>query len=452
MNGTGIRFGTSGWRGIISDDFTAENLSIVVQAIANYLKRAGDVKKGIIVGYDTRFMSDRFAKISANILKENNIPVFLTNRDTPTPVIALHILKKHTLGAINITASHNSPQYNGIKFSTSYGGPASGEVTKEIEKEIETISTQPSAAPEVANGFDPRPEYIKHITKIIDFDAIKKSKIKIVIDCMYGTSRGYIDYLLKGAKVLHDILNPNFGGLSPDPSRERLSELKNILLKSHSHLGLATDGDADRFGIMDRDGTFITANYSLALILEHLLKTRKHPGGIVRSMPTTHLLDAIAGKFNREVYEVPVGFKYVGSTLLEKNAIMGCEESGGMTITGHVPEKDGILACLLAAELAAYSKKSLKEMLKDIGNKYGRFYNKRIDVKLKSEDKESVFTKLKASSYKALSGNNFKMDLPDGSWVMIRPSGTEPIVRCYLETTNSKKILPLENAIKKLFL
>lgn len=443
VNGTGIRFGTSGWRGIISDEFTVENLSRVVQAIANYLKKKGDTKPGLIVGYDTRFMSDRFAKIASNILTANNIPVFLTDRDTPTPAIAFHILKKRTLGAINITASHNPPQYNGIKLSTSYGGPAPAEVTKGIEKEICNVQgctlNNYCSRCNLEQLFYPRPAYLKHLSKIVDMDAVKK--LRIAVDCMYGTSRGY----LKGSITLHDTLNPNFGGSSPDPSEERLMELRKI----KAQLGLATDGDADRFGIIDRDGGYISTNYILPLIFEHLLKTRKHSGGIVRSMPTTHLLDAIAKKFDREVYEVPVGFKYVGSTLVERNAVMGCEESGGMTIFGHVPEKDGILACLLVAEIAAYNKKSLKELLREMWKRYGRFYGKRIDLKLKPEKKEALISRLRTSDYKILPGDNFKKDLADGSWIMIRPSGTEPIVRCYLETTNPKKITLLEASINE---
>lgn len=473
-NRTRISFGTSGWRGIIGDDFTVGNFSIVVQAIADYLKRAEEIGSGIIVGYDTRFMSDRFAGIASDIFSRNNIPVFLTNRDTPTPAIALHILRRHTLGAINVTASHNPPHYNGIKFSTSYGGPAPKEVTEEIEKIIQharghtedvqglTLNKTGSdllkkkwekkwgLTPFLPKIFDPRPVYIRHICSMIDLDAIKKSMIKIAIDCMYGTVRGYLDYILKDAMVLHNTLDPNFGGLAPDPSREHLIELRGRVIKSRAHIGLSTDGDGDRFGIIDRDGSFIPTNYILALIFEHLLKTRPHKGGVVRSIPTTHLLDAIARKFGREIFEVPVGFKYVGSTLLEKDAIMGCEESGGMTIFGHVPEKDGILACLLVAEIIAYNKKSLKELLKEIGDRYGRFYSRRIDLRLTQGDKESFLSKLRnSSSYKHLPGDNFKRDLADGSWIMIRPSGTEPIVRCYVESPSFKKIPALVSEIKR---
>lgn len=465
-----IKFGTSGWRGIISDDFTSENVALVTQAISNYLRGEGDVSAGIVVGYDTRFMSDRFAKISANVLEQNGIPVLFTKRNTPTPVIAYHIAKHGALGGINITASHNPPEYNGIKFSSSYGGPAPSDITQEIEKEIERLQNADVTvkyAPELSKSkvFDPEPEYIKQISRVIDLNAIKKSKIKVVIDCLYGTSQGYLDFILEktGIKVtaLHNTINPDFGGASPCPSEEVLKELGRTVVKNKANLGLATDGDADRFGIIDRDGTFLSANNVLALVTEHLLKTRKHKGGIVRSMTTTRLLDAIAKKFGRQVYEVPVGFKYVATALKDNDALMGCEESGGMTITGHVFEKDGILACLLIAELVAYRKKTLKEVLKEIEKQYGKFYSTRIDAHLPPEKKEDFLARLKNNplkdiagisilKYGVLPGDNIKIDLADGGWVMVRPSGTEPLVRCYCETKSGKKLPALEKALREL--
>lgn len=474
MNGseiTPIKFGTSGWRGIISDDFTSGNLAIVAQAIANYLKKEGNTEAGVIAGYDTRFMSDRFAAICGNVFKNNGIPVYFTDRDTPTPVIAYQILAKKALGAINITASHNPPEYNGIKFSTSYGGPAAGEVTKQIENEIDNIqknniSVEYSAEKQNLKIFDPKPEYVKHLSKIVDLGKIKKGKLKVAVDCLYGTSRDYIDYMIEKAGikpvVIHNFINPNFGNASPDPSNEtRLIELGNIVKKNKLHLGLATDGDADRFGVIDHDGTFMSANYVLPLILEYLIKTRKHSGGIVRSMTTTRMLDAVAKKYGREVHEVPVGFKYVGSGLVEYNAIMGCEESSGMTIFGHVPEKDGVLACLLISEMVAYSKKSLKQLLKEAVKNYGGFYSKRIDIRLKPEDREAVLEKvkqkhpseiagIKITKYEVLSGDNIKIEFTDGGWIMVRPSGTEPIVRCYCETTSAKKLPALEKGLREL--
>jgi alpha-D-glucose phosphate-specific phosphoglucomutase len=468
---TAIKFGTSGWRGIISDDFTSENLAIVAQAIANCLKKQGSTKAGVIAGYDTRFMSDRFARICANVLKNNNIPVLLTDRDTPTPVIAYSIINNKAIGGINITASHNPPQYNGIKYSTSYGGPAPEEVTGEIERETSNIQQNNLSVPyltsiEGLETFDPKPVYIKHISKKIDLSLIKKSKIKAAIDCLHGTLHGYLDYILEknGIKitVLHNTINPGFEGGSPDPSKEeRLADLKRTVTKTKSHLGLATDGDSDRFGIVDRDGAYIPANYMLPLILEHLLKTRKHSGGIVRSITTTRMLDAVAKKFGRGVYEVPVGFKYVGSGLMEHNAIMGCEESSGMTIFDHVPEKDGILACLLVCEMVALNKKSLKQLLKEAQKQYGSFYSKRIDINLKPEDRESVINRvkqkrpnemsgIKISNYEVLPGDNIKIEFVDGSWIMVRPSGTEPVVRCYCETTSLKKLPALEKDLREL--
>jgi len=468
---TKISFGTSGWRGIISDDFTSDNVAIVAQAIANYFKRTEDTKKSFVIGYDTRFMSDRFALICANVLKNNGISVLFTERDAPTPVIAFQILKNKAMGSINITASHNPPAYNGIKVNTSYGGPAPAEVTKEIEKEIKRLQDENavikySTDKEGIKTFDAAPAYLKRITELIDFKAIKKSKIKIAMDCLYGTSRGYLDFLLEEAGikpiVLHDSINPDFGGSSPCPSAECLCELKKTILKNHANIGLATDGDADRFGILDKDGSFMSPNHILPLMFEHLLKTRKQKGGIVRSITTSHLLDAMAEKAGREVYEVPVGFKYVGSALTEKGALMGCEESGGMTIYGHVPEKDGILACLLMTEIAAYNKKPFKVLLSELEKKYGKYFSKRLDIGLKQENKEKLledlrnnpmktFAGVEVSKYEILPGDNFKIELTDGGWAMIRPSGTEPIVRGYIETTVAKKFTAMEKAMRELF-
>lgn len=462
-----IRFGTSGWRGIISKEFTVENLSLVTQAIANYINSLKQNKPSIIIGYDTRFMSDTFAKIAANILSQNNISVYLTNKDTPTPVIAFHIQKRHTSGAINITASHNPYEYNGLKFSSAYGGPASGDETKHIEQEINKVNRVKLSdlKTHTIKTFDPKPEYLKHMFKIIDINCIRKGNLKVAVDCMHGTSRSYIDYLLQKAHVkttiLNDTINPFFNGKGPDPKENNLSQLKNTVIKTKAHIGLATDGDADRFGIIDSDGSYISANQVLSLIFHHLIKTRSHKGGIVRSITTTHMLDAIAEKHNRAVYEVPVGFKYVGSTLLEKNALMGAEESGGMTIGGHVPEKDGILACLLITELVASRKKSLKEILKQLRIEYSNFYSNRIDVKVTQKKKEDIltkfktyplaeFTNLKVTKYLKLKDNNFKIVLQDKSWIIIRPSGTEPIIRCYIETDSRSKLSLFEKELIKL--
>lgn len=465
-----IKFGTSGWRGIIGKDLTEDNVALAAQGICNYLKKRGGRNKKIIVGYDTRRKSAKFAAIASNVLKNNKFNVLLTDRDTPTPVIAFHIIKDKCAAAINITASHNPYDYNGIKYSSAYGGPASAEVTLQIEKEISKLQKAGKPIKYNANTskikkFNPEPSYLKHISKKIDFDLIKKSKIKIVIDCMHGTSRGYLDYILKKhdikTVVINNTIDTSFEGHGPNPSKEMLQKLKRVIKKNKADLGLATDGDADRFGILDREGNYIAANKVLALVFEHLLKTRKHKGGVVRSITTTRLLDSIAKHFGRKTYEVPVGFKYIGSTLISKKAILGGEESGGLTIYDHIPDKDGILACLLIAELVAMRKKTLKQILNEIGNKYGRFYAKRADLKLKPKTMQALLDSLKKKPLKHLSGlkvskylvlpkNNFKIEFIDGSWIIIRPSGTEPILRCYLETRSSETVPKLEKGLRVL--
>lgn len=458
-----IKFGTSGWRGIVSSDFTFANLRLVAQGIAGYLIKTNQADKGIIVGYDTRFMSDKFALTVANILAQNKIKVLVTERDTPTPAIAFQILRRHTAGAVNITASHNPYEYNGVKFSSAYGGPAPEEITKEIEIEIGR-----AAAPEITehklNYFDARPQYLKQIEKMVDLKLIKKAKPKICIDCLHGTSRGYLDHIPEdiGIKpfIFNNNVNPLFDGTGPDPSEKKLSDLAKNVKKTKSRLGLATDGDADRFGIIDSDGSYVSPNHILPMVFYHLLKTRNHKGGIVRTITTTRLLDAIAKKHKREVYEVPVGFKYVGTGLDEHNALMGGEESGGMTIHGHVPEKDGILACLLVTELVANEKKSLKEIIRLIHKEYGCYYSKRVDVKTSPQQKEAILSKfrehpltefggIKAAEYKDLGEDNYKMVLTDGSWIIVRPSGTEPIIRCYMETTSAKTFSHLKTSLEK---
>jgi len=460
-----IKFGTSGWRGIIGEDFTTANLCLVIQGIANYLKKAKKAGKGIVVGYDTRFMSAEFAAISVRILQENGIPVFFTDRDTPTPVIAFHIKKFHAAGAVNITASHNPAEYSGVKFSTAYSGPASDDVTIQIEKEIKTARPIHLSAGYKLPRFNPRPDYIRQILKMIDTKVIRKAGLKIIVDCMHGASRGYLDYILSkldvDLKVLHKDINPLFDGHGPNPKKENLTELRDTVRSAGADLGLATDGDADRFGIIDSDGSYISADNVLVLILDHLLKTRKYAGGVVRSITTTHMLDAIAKRYKRPVYEVLVGFKYVGSAVLEKDAVMGGEESGGMTMAGHISDKDGILACLLIAEIVALRKKSLRELIKELRAEYGRFYNKRMDIRVKPEMKKHILDKVKNYSAEKIGGikinsllrlknKTFKFILSDSSWIIIRPSGTEPIFRCYAESFSKKRLGFLENSIKKL--
>ena len=469
-----IRFGTSGWRAIISDDFTFANVRLVVQAIADYIKKERKRKtiknQSVIVGYDTRFLSKEFAQEAAAVLSANKIKVFLCDRDTPTPVIAYQIIRKQCAGGINFTASHNPPHYNGIKFSSQTGGPATLDITKIIESNIERLQgikkdKEYTADKKLITLFDPSPEYFKQVEKIVDLKAIKKARLKIACDCLYGTSRGYLDYILEkqGCKriVLHDFLNPYFGGRRPEPAQENIHELISAVKRANFNLGLATDGDADRFGIVDADGTYITPNQVITLLFYHLLRSRKQKNGnfVARTVATTHMVDIIAKTHGIKVVETPVGFKYFVESILSNKCIIAGEESGGLSLSGHIPEKDGIVACLLVAEMVAKERRPIAKILHSIYKEYGRLYSHRIDLELTKDKKLSLMKRLLSGSVKKLGAQNIisrdkedgcRFILEDGSWVLFRPSGTEPIVRVYFESKSAKTLKAIENACVKL--
>jgi phosphoglucomutase len=468
---TDIKFGTSGWRAIISEDFTFANVRLVVQAIADYIRPPTPNPRhptpGVIVGYDTRFLSKEFAEEAARVLSANSVKVLLCDRDTPTPVIAYHIMDKKCAGGINFTASHNPPHYNGIKFSPATGGPAAPDITSIIERNIAKLQKTRNPLFRKPNAksvklFDPRKSYLKRIKSMVDMDAIKQAKLKIACDCLYGTSRGYLDCLLSecGLKpvVLHDYLNPYFGGRRPEPAPENIKELIKTVKDNGLHLGLATDGDADRFGIVDSDGTYITPNEVITLLLYHFICNRKTTKKIAgRTVATTHMIDAIAGKHNIEVLETPVGFKYFVESILNGGCIIAGEESGGLSMSGHVPEKDGILACLLIAEMCAVEKKPISDILSLIYKKYGRLYSGRIDLDISKDKKNRLMKRLSSDDLDKFAGCSIiKRDTKDGirfflcddTWVLFRASGTEPIVRIYFESASKKSFKAIEKAAR----
>ncbi|MFH1777258.1 MAG: phosphoglucomutase/phosphomannomutase family protein [Candidatus Omnitrophota bacterium] len=468
-----IKFGTSGWRAVIAEEFTFENVARVISAIGKYVKaqkkeknQAENIRPKIVVGYDTRFLSKECARFTAEILAAENIDVFLADRDVPTPVIAYQIIKKNADGGINFTASHNPPEYNGIKFSPAYGGPAPKKATDEIEKIITKNFNQkspPQNKPRPIIVFDASRDYLKRLRQLVDIAALKKAKLKIIIDCMHGTCRGYLDNILqkctKNIVVLNNDLNPAFGGNPPEPKPAYIKTMIHELRRSRAHLGLACDGDADRFGIIDRDGTYINANQVLALLFEHLIKTRGKMKTVARTLSTTSMIDGIAGYNGMRVIETPVGFKYIGEVLAGGECLIGGEESGGLSIHGHVPEKDGILACLLIAEMLAIRGQSIRKILNNLYKKYGYFYNDRIDIALTEKIKLKLLNKLKTAPpvefcnlpVKEINTiDGFKFILQDQSWVMYRFSGTEPIVRCYLETISRNRLKKLRLEARRL--
>lgn len=493
-----IKFGTDGWRGIMADDFTFDNVRLVSRAIAGYINAHKMGDKGVVIGYDNRFLSDRFADTVAATMAENGIPVYKTESPTPTPVTAFGVKLWDTAGAVMITASHNPPEYNGLKFIPDYAGPALPHITREIERNLDRLQKnfwgrmgavipgkwdqeQASALEEAVVGGDtagiiarvvnnkkkagvkeinPFPDYARHMNRLVDVEAIGRAGLRVIVDPMYGCGIGYLEGLLReaGAEVyeIQCRRDPLFGGNLPEPKGKLLGELKEWVINEKAHLGLAMDGDADRFGIIDAGGTYITPNQFLPLLYYHLVKSRGMQGPVTRTVATTHLLDRMAEKFGQEVFETPVGFKYIGRNLLERGCILGGEESGGLSIKGHIPEKDGILAGFLAAEMVAVHGKSLGELLQDLYDQFGPVFSKRRDVHTSREEKERVLVKMKDFNPEKLAGvpvasrvtlDGVKLVLQDGSWVLVRPSGTEPLFRIYAEAESENRVQELQEEV-----
>ncbi|MEO8383547.1 MAG: phosphoglucomutase/phosphomannomutase family protein [Acidobacteriota bacterium] len=461
-----IKFGTSGWRGIIGEDFTFENVRVATQGIASYLKKSGQQGSGVIVAYDTRFLSEKFASEAAKVLAFNDIKAYLCTRDVPTPVVAFETIRRKAMGAINFTASHNPPEYNGLKFSGSNGAPALPEITRQIEREIHLVQQKNERMDvyektELIEEIDPKDRYLTELRQKIDVDAIRRSGLRIAIDSLYGTSRDYLDYFLLEAgvelKIIHNFRDPYFGGFSPECSEKNLVDLRKVVGEDKYDLGLATDGDADRFGIIDDRNRFISANNIIALLAIYLKRYRKIPGGLARSVATTHLIDAIARKLDVPLYETPVGFKYIGELILADKIAVGGEESAGMSMYRHVPEKDGVLACLLVAEMVARTGKKIGQLIEETHQEFGHFYSRRIDLKLTPQLKDSLAKRL-ADPPKTINGFTVKdVNTIDGvklifdpqTWLLFRLSGTEPVARLYAEACSPKDLKHVLDAGKK---
>lgn len=467
MAATAIKFGTSGWRGVMADDFTFAGVRRAAAAVASHLL-AHKKSPIVIVGYDTRFFSEDFARAAAAVLKAKGCRVLLCKEATPTPAIAHAILHGKLDGGVNITASHNPSEYNGLKFSGPEGGPAMPEATRDIEARAAKIKDDHGPSHEIEDDFeriDPRESYFDQLGRMVRFDVLERGTKTgtFICDALHGCGAGWLDRILAAHDIPAVMIRSNrdvlFDGSGPDPSEENLAPLKKQVLEQHALAGLATDGDADRFGILDRDGSFVSPNHILGLVFDYLLETRgagnNRAGqklGASRSVATTHLLDAVAKLHGVELYETPVGFKYVGPFLRDGKIALGGEESAGLTIVGHVPEKDGILACLLVAEMIVARQASVAEQLRNLFKRIGREYwpirlnlhladdvQERAAVKLRQEPKEFGGRKVA----KVNRADGLKLIFEDGAWLLMRPSGTEPLIRVYTEAATpveSKKI------------
>jgi phosphomannomutase len=452
-----ITFGTDGWRAVIADDFTFSNVEKVACAIGRYVNERGQ-KSGnpapMLVGYDTRFLADSFARRAAQVFISMGIPARLADRDLPTPVIAYATRTEATVGAVQLTASHNPPEYCGMKYIPEYAGPATNEITDGIVSHLSEPPLQIDVHSIAVPTFSAKEPYMKALAERVDFERIARAGLKIGVDCLYSTSREYLDEALKmhgvDARILHNWRDPLFGGMMPEPRPQYLKELSKLVQDEKLNCGLATDGDADRFAVIDENGVFVSGNQILAMLTSHLIKNRKESGGIVKTVATTHFLDCLARAYGLEIYETPVGFKYIGELMRKHDILIGGEESGGCSVKGHIPEKDGILCNLLIVEMLAYEKKSLMQIWSELVAETGvEFAYRRKDIRLTAAGQKNLVEKLLQQPFERVGDSKiirtgrldgFKYYFEDGSWILVRPSGTEPLVRFYFESPSSQRV------------
>ena len=445
-----IKFGTSGWRGLIADDFTFAAVRLAVTAIAEHAK-SKTAKPTILVAYDTRFYSEEFSALAVDIFQQHGVRAILCDTFTPTPAVAYEILRGKLDGAVNFTASHNPAQYHGLKFSSADAGPALPEVTKDIESRAAKLFATGGVPPvkthsAPAETTNLRANYLNRLEQLVRFDILANSKKKFAVDALHGCGAGYLNKILADHGVAVETIRADrdvlFDGTGPDVSEENLAPLRNLVLSSKAAAGLATDGDADRFGIVDSDGAWIQPNLILALVYDYLVESRGWKMPAARSVATSELVDAAAKFHGQRVHQTPVGFKYIGQLIREDKIALGGEESAGLTIRGHIPEKDGILACLLVAEMLAARNASISEQIQQLFRKVGRsFAPTRENLHLTEEQKSLAIQKSKADASTLLGRkiksidrtDGAKFAFEDGSWILLRLSGTEPLLRLYVE-------------------
>lgn len=465
---TQIKFGTSGWRAVVAEEFTFANVRRAVHGIARYVVSQKPKSPKVIVGRDPRFLGETFCAMAAEILSSYQIAPLVIAEAAPTPAISYAVTQAKADGAINFTASHNPPEYNGIKFSTPDGAPALPEATKAIEAEIAAYdegrtggAPVPTQAKKVeTQSIDPRRMYLSRLREIVDLDVIKKAGLKVAFDPLWGSARGYSDALLREAGVdvatVHDYRDVLFGGHAPEPDDHLLEDLRQKMRETGAAIGIATDGDADRFGIVDEDGTFLQPNYVIALLFDYLVESRGWKNGVGKSVATTNLINALAEKHKIELHETPVGFKYIGELIKADKILIGGEESAGLSIRKHVPEKDGVLAGLLCCEMVARRGASLGQQLESLFAEVGSYYPLRENFRLTPEVKEKFTEKLRRDPAEfcgskvasVVRTDGLKLVLGDGSWVCYRLSGTESVVRVYSEARSKEGLEKLSTAAK----
>ena len=457
-----IKFGTDGWRAVIADDFTFANVRFCAQGVADYLKQKGLAGRGIYIGYDRRFASEDFAAAAAEVLAGNGIKVYLSPKAIPTPFVSFGVITKKTGGGIAITASHNPARWNGFKFREETGASVSSETALEIEKHIDRnfsgnqvslISLSQALKEKSVEYLDLTPTYIASISKLIELDYLQNAGLKITVDSMYGVGSGYFRSLLSGGATtvteINNERNPAFPGINPEPIAVNLQRLMSLVPEQKANIGLATDGDADRIGIIDEKGNFLTQLQVFALLCLYLLEIRGERGPLVKTITSTSMLDRLGELYKVPVYETPVGFKYVAPVMIAKNALIGGEESGGYGFRGHIPERDAIPAGLYFLDFMVKTGKTPSQLLAYLYSKVGEHYYDRIDLHFPEEKRQAIINRVREGAPKNIENvkvarldtqDGFRFILADNSWLLIRFSGTEPILRIYAETNDTERV------------
>jgi len=448
-----IKFGTDGWRGVIADDFTFANVSTVACAITRYVVRAEKPNAGVLVGYDTRYGSERFARAAAEVVSMTGMPVWISEKACPSPALSLLVRQRGAAGGIMITASHNPYRWNGMKFKASYGSSALPSIVAQVEKELATVLANgvPPLPAQAANiqSLDILTPYCETIEKLVDWDRIRAANFKFVVDPMHGAARGLLRDIMTRHGVACDEIrgtrDPLFGGVNPEPIEPHVEALRRAVISGGYHAGLCADGDGDRIGAMDRDGTFITPHQIFSILLWHLAGTRGISGDVAKTFSSTKMIDKIAAKYGREVFETPIGFKYICELMLERDILLGGEESGGIGTKLYLPERDATVMALLLIEVMAWHGKSLGALVAELYAEFGEHHYGRVDLELKHGQKERAIARFSGAKLARLLEwpvtrredlDGIKLYLGEIGWVMLRASGTEPMLRVYSETTS----------------
>jgi phosphomannomutase len=464
---TSIKFGTDGWRGVIAADFTFENARTVAHAIARYIVRCEDARKGVLIGYDHRFGADRIAMAAAEVISSTGTPVWVTDKPCPTPAISLLVRQRQAAGGLMITASHNPYGWNGIKYKASYGSSALPSIVAQIEIELKHLLTSNlpvlAARKNLIHWLEPRTPYLDTVERLIDWQRLRDAKFRFAVDPMYGSASGLLQELFTRNEVaseeIRNTRDPLFGGIHPEPIEPHIDALSKAVLAGKFDAGLAADGDGDRIGAIDRDGTFINPHQIFALMAWHLIGTRKLPGDIAKTFSVTKLIDKIAARYGRKLHEVPIGFKYICELMLEQNILIGGEESGGIGTSLYLPERDATVSALFLAELMAFHRKSLGDLLKMLYAEFGQFHYGRVDLDVKPRQKDEAIAQFSGTKMTRFldwpitrreNMDGIKIYLGEIGWLMVRASGTENLLRVYSETDHPASTKRVLHAVTKM--